>query len=218
MTTQRVECRRCKTPVEILASLFAQCKQGVLCPACAEHIEKAEQWRKQMDRMRRRWLAICPPDFHNTVLDRLPRQEQTNKALDWCYQARGLNLWGVPQTGKTRTSWLILEREHVNGRRVIAFGPGEFAAAMAEHGFNASKWVLSVLFAYDLILFDDIDKLSLTVPGEKALFSLLDKRARYHRPVIYTGNANGEMLKTQFKSGEALVRRIRDFSQSIHFK
>ena len=53
---------------------------------------------------------------------------------------------------------------------------------------------------------------------EKVLFSILDRRMANAKPVLLTHNSTAAQLEYKFRHGEAMVRRIRDFTRSVYFK
>lgn len=213
LETIKLACNKCGAPVEILAALSKHVKTPT-CEECGTRGQEKQEMSAKLERMRQRWLQLCPPLFRDTIFDKLPRRELSEAAVNWKYNPKGLNLWGFPGTGKTRTAFLILEREHFNGRHCRSIGPGEFQAAdKAER----AKWLKAVERA-ELVLFDDVDKFKLSAAHEDSFFAVVDHRAKYKRPTLWTGNSSGESLKVMFTHGEALVRRIRQFNTSIHFK
>jgi len=132
-------------------------------------------------------------------------------------KGQGLNLWGKPDTGKTRTLYLILKREHFNGRSIIIFGPGDFNSECERRAYHRAEWVRR-LQSVDLLAFDDFDKMSLTADQEKTFFGIIDRRVSNKKPCLFTHNSNGDALKYKFRLGEPLVRRMREFCKHIHFK
>lgn len=215
LSTVTYSCSRCGQPVEVLEQL-RRLISNAICPQCAESVRKAQSALNRSNRIQEAWAVLCPPEFQKTVLERLPKQERSNEALNYPLTDRGLNLWGMPDTGKTRTSWLILQREHYKGRKVMALSPGDFDAYY-EAAQRKAEWI-RMLSRLDVILFDDIDKYGMNYQAEKAFFALIDARNRYNKPNLFTGNSNGEKLSLKFREGEAMVRRIRQFAKSIHFK
>jgi DNA-directed RNA polymerase subunit RPC12/RpoP len=215
LETVSYSCSRCGQNVEVLEHL-RHLITTTICPDCSDFVRETQANLDKSNKRAAEWERLCPPDFRNTVVDRLPRQTKTNEALEWTYGGKGLNLWGVPDTGKTRTCWLILQREHFRGRRILAFCPGDFDGYYEAVEKKAS-WIRS-LARVDLMLFDDVDKYGMSYQAEKAFFTVLDTRLRYHRPTLFTGNSDGEKLELKFREGPALVKRIRQSSKSIHFK
>lgn len=192
---------------------------GVLCDACGSADAAEEEAKQAQEREQRRraaaYAAMCPPCFADTDVSRLPCPRRSAEAQVWQLRPQGLNLWGIPNTGKSRTASLIVRRELMAGRSVIALGPGDFRRECEARSFKRGAW-LKRLAEVDLLYIDDVDKMNLTREMEKDLFAVLNDRMG-HKPLLITGNSHGEELKLQFKCGEALVRRIRDFCYSLHF-
>ena len=70
-----------------------------------------------------------------------------------------------------------------------------------------------------MLAFDDLDKCApLSGDHEKVLFSILDRRMANAKPVLLTHNSTAAQLEYNFRHGEAMVRRIRDFTRSVYFK
>lgn len=188
-----------------------------LCPACMNQENLKAQERAQGVRLDDRWKKLCPEQFRDTEFGRLPCPEKSQRAIEAKLDdGRGLNLWGLPRTGKTRTMYLILRTAHNNGKSMAIFSPNKFVAELEARAYHRAVWINN-LAKLDLVAFDDMDKLCLTVPMEKMFFGLLDQRMRNKRPCLFTHNSGAEDLQFKFKMGDALVRRIRDFTKSIHF-
>ena len=209
-----IPCKTCGEPVEIdpdgpVAKLAADF--GAYCDRCM-----AEQVRADTPRPARRpFTAFCPPCFEDTSFEQLPCPGKSILAMEWLYGPEGLNLWGYPGTGKTRTLTLILKAMHSVGHTIIAMGPGDFKklCRARNHGREA---MLEKLSKVDLLFIDDMDKMNLTAEMEKDLFSVLTNRMG-RRPVMLTGNSTAKSIEYQFRLGEPMVRRIRDHCRSIHF-
>jgi hypothetical protein len=210
-----LHCVKCDAAVTVLTVLVKHIAKPY-CEACGDKHRATLDADNRATKLRDHWNKICPDLFRDTTFEKLPKPELSEKALSWKYGSTGLNLWGFPNTGKTRTAYMVLEREHLAGRVVRAFGPGDFAHTRELVKGAVAKWI-STVSRYDLVLFDDVDKYSLSSAYEDTLFAIVDQRVKYKRPTIWTGNSGGECLKLMFKNGEALVRRIRNFSKSLHF-
>lgn len=209
-------CKACAAPVAILPDLVALAQNwGVLCPACLEEDDKFKRHGAARIFGRARFLTLCPPCFSDTIPARLPQPMRSVAALKWQYGLQGLVLFGLTATGKSRTVSLIIERELKLGRRVVAFGPGDFRRRLEEQKYTAGSF-LKRLGAVDLLFFDDIEKNNLVTWMEKDLFSVLNARMG-RLPTIFTSNLAGDELTLQFKLGEPMVRRIRQFCYCIHF-
>lgn len=216
---QNMPCRDCGAPVAF-DPIFAlgNCSNQVVCQSC---IRKAEAVRLRTVRGQMvddGWKRICPAEFLDTEFSKLPKPKLTQAALDWGFEhGHGLNLWGVHDTGKTRTLYLVIERFYRRGKSCRVFSPADFMAELERRAYHRSEWVQQ-LARLDVVAFDDIDKLCLTKPQEAILFAVLDKRMTKRRPCLFTHNSNAAQLEYKFKTGGAsLVRRIRDFTHSIHF-
>lgn len=219
-----VACKRCQiNPVTIPESMS---QYGGMCEECINSENHSAQVEVFRDKQADAWESICPVRYSDTVIDKLPQKEVSERALNWpnVFSSTpeksapwiGLNLWGFPGTGKTRTMLLVLKKAHFDGKRVRFFGPSQFAQEIEMRDFKTASWIRAVM-AYDVIAFDDLDKCKLTRPQEEKFFALLDARFSARKPMFFTGNSSGADLKTMFRNGEAVVRRIRESCVSIHF-
>jgi len=224
MNLTTVTCQRCKQiPVEIPDTLV---HLGAVCDICIAQEEEQKTRLAFAQAQCRAWKLICPEIFQDTDIDRLPLVELSQRALKWPFhvpneptvEARwvGLNLWGFPGTGKTRTLFLVLKRAHFAALKVKCFGPSQFAQECEMREFKTASWIRGML-TYDILAFDDLDKCKFTRPQEEKFFGLLDARVSKRLPTFFTGNSNGDTLKTMFRNGEAILRRIRESCISIHF-
>ena len=209
-------CRGCGVavfaPADDAVGEFAR-QYGVYCPDCQKEQTKvtAEALRPALPP----YSSFCPPCFEDTKITELPCPVKSTAALSWCFGPLGLNLWGWPGTGKTRTMSLLVQALLEMGKSVIAFGPEDFRAQCQAHNYRRSPW-LRKLSRVDVLFIDDLDKMNLTREMEKDFFSVLSNRMG-RKPVLMTGNSTGEQIEYSFKLGYAMVRRIRDHCLSIHF-
>lgn len=216
MATETAECIRCHQVVEYDPEITIG-EGGVCCEQCARAETAEREQQAKVDRTREWWERICPARYQDTTVERLPMPDQSQRALDWTWKdGLGLNLWGWPDTGKTRTMYLLLQAQHLRGRKVVVFGPSEFAVELGKRDFKRARW-LEGLCKADFLGFDDMDKMTLTRDYEMVFFGLLDKRMAWNKPCIFTHNSTAASLEYQFRSGKSLVRRIRQFTESIYF-
>ncbi len=219
-----IPCLRCRVePVTIPES---QKIVGGICEHCIETENLLLKEHNRNNHLKEKWNRICPTLYQDTEIDRLPHPMLSMKALKWPYLVEGLpgksarwigvNLWGYPRTGKTRTMFLILKKAHFEGRSVKVFGPSQFAQELEMRDFKTASWMRGVT-AFDIVAFDDIDKCKLTRQQEDKFFALLDSRISRRLPTFFTGNTHGDDLKLQFRNGEAIIARMREHSVSIHF-
>lgn len=218
MSMLSLPCKLCGEPVEFEPTLAAaNGEHGVICQGCVDSQARQSSEYDRNLKLTAEWRKLCPPLFQDTRLEKLPCPEKTLAALAWrFYDGHGLNLWGVPNTGKTRTLFLIVNRLHFAGRRCKVFSPADFVSELEARSFHRAEWIRQ-LARVDVLGFDDMDKLSLTRPQEKLFFALLDKRMTHRRPCLFTHNSTAAELEYTFKTGAPLVRRIRQFTKSIHF-
>jgi len=217
------DCRECGQPFELppfkLAVRFVH-----VCPACSEkHAEADQQAAKERSGLYREegWKRICPPMFLDTDPSRLPSPSKLDLALKWEYGPRGLTLHGSSGKGKSRIAWEIMKREHRNRRSVAALDGGfayDYASKFAVSPAEAARYVEHKMLV-DLLLLDDVLKAKLTDSVEQALFAIVNSRTERGLPFIVTTNDTGETLATRMSEdrGPALLRRLREFSQSIAF-
>lgn len=217
-------CLRCQVnPVTIPETMA---NTGGICDECIVAERATLEAEQAAIALKRKWESICPLLYQDTEVDRLPHLQLSQKALKWPYMLdafpdkecpwMGLNLWGFPRTGKTRTLFLVLKRAHYVGRSIKFFGPSQFAQECEMRDFKTASWIRGIV-SYDILAFDDIDKCKLTRQQEEKFFALLDARISRRVPTFFTGNTKGDDLKLQFRNGEAIVARMREHSVSIHF-
>lgn len=209
-----IPCKNCGTLVDIdpdgpvaqLAKDF-----GTYCERCMDEQLRAEAPKP----IRKTFTVFCPPCFDDTTFLQLPCPARSMLAMDWMFGSEGLNLWGFPGTGKTRTITLILMRMFDAGHTIVALGPGDFKKLCRSRNY-AREAMLERLSKADILFIDDVDKMNLTAEMEKDLFSVLTNRMG-RLPVLLTGNSTAKSIEYQFRLGEPMVRRIRDHCRSIHF-
>lgn len=213
----RAQCLRCPATIEYDPELVVGNMIPAVCGACLAADTASKQHGIRDAAHRDLWERICPATFLDTDPTQLPMPERSEVAMGWDFSNRGLNLFGKPRLGKTRTLLLVLKRMHFNERRKIKFlGPGDFSAGCEQRPFKTSDWV-KMLQKVEILAIDEIDKMSLTRPMEMAFFAVIDCRTACGRPILLTGNSDGTELQTRFKNSPALVARIREFCRSIYF-
>jgi hypothetical protein len=209
-------CNQCQAPVEVLEG--APTEHGVLCQQCTQRTIAEQAAHSRQLAMAARWGIICPVLYRDTDMSKLPCPDRTERAMRWHPNGsgRGLNLFGFPATGKTRTLFLILQRAHFAGVTIKVYTSGEFERDLERRSFKRAPLVTH-LCSVDLLAFDDFDKLNLTREMEKVFFAIVDRRMADAKPVLLTHNSTAPELEYRFRFGEPLVRRIRDFCESVHF-
>lgn len=213
-----IPCLRCNAAVEYNPADFPPGWQPhAYCEKCSREMSMLQAKARGAAYKEDKFNLLCPPLFRDTVLERLPYPELSTKALQIDLgRGTGINLWGFPDTGKTRTLYLILRQSINDGRSALAFSPADFCNELSERSFKRAPWVRR-LCAVNVLAFDDVDKLNLTREQELCFFGILDKRMANERPCLFTHNSSAAELEYQFRNGKAMVRRIRQFTQSFHF-
>jgi DNA replication protein DnaC len=206
------------------------------CPRClAEYQDSqrrgtaAAEEKIAKARHEARWAELCPVEFKTveeggeTDPNRL-RLEQPRfaDALSWRFGKTGLLLIGPSGSCKTRVAWRIVRREFEAGRRVMAMKAHGFGIECVDRrtsrgGFT--DWYRQ-LVRVPLLFIDDLGKGRFTDDVESHFFGLIDERTENGRPLIITSNSTGNALKERMSAdrGEPIIRRLRDYCQTIVFE
>lgn len=174
----------------------------------------------QKQRVRDQWATICPPLYQLTDPTRLP-QDKLTKVMEWQYGAEGLVIHGDTGRGKTRAAYLLLRSIHFEeGKKIAAFHSNTFAHRCAKEFFEGSgeDWIAH-LSTVDVLFLDDLGKSKFTERVECELFGLIENRVANLKPIIVTTNFVGESLASKMTNdrAEPMVRRLREFCQSVSF-
>jgi hypothetical protein len=172
------------------------------------------------------WGGICPPLYQDTVLDMIPSPAK-QKALAWQWGQKGLMLHGATGSGKTRTAYLILKREHMAGRMIVTMTHTEFSReavrlAVADSPGASARWT-KIMARCDILFIDDFGKSRFSdLKGnarhaDELMFDILDRRITTKLPTILTTNDVGESLIRRLPESHAepLVRRLREFCTTV---
>jgi DNA replication protein DnaC len=220
-TTACFECKS-KFNYEPKKMLGREMSAPVTCDDCNKKF-KAENAAKTEEAIKRgretKWLKMCPPLYQDSDLSRLPKLS-TEKVLGWKFGPRGLVIYGDTGKGKTRAAFLLCKKLHDKGLAVSAFHGNRFAHDCAKKfgEGNGENWIEG-LVCKDVVFFDDLGKFKLTERVEAELFGLIETRVANLKPVIITTNFIGGDLEAKMTAdrGEPLVRRLREFCESVAF-
>ena len=221
-------CAECFTPVTTKVALIAGRKLDIhfLCDECERKQEIA--WQKSVEEEERRALSksfddICPPLYRESDPSRISKQ--FIDAIDkWSYSPKGLIFMGRAGTGKTRSAWMLLKREHFAGRRVYGLSATEFSKFAADQWHNrvaernAAEEAISTCKRCDILLLDDLGKQKFTERAELELFDLLEHRTSKMKPTITTFNADARQFLNMLSEerGEPILRRLDQFAITIN--
>lgn len=173
-----------------------------------------------------RYLRLCPPAYLRTQTDLLPKvaQQQLPQIMAWEYGLKGLLLWGENSgTGKTRCAWLLLKRLMTEDCIPVAAFDAMCFTHELERRYRADEDVSafrdSAAFA-PILFMDDFAKCPITFRVAAELHWIIDYRTTHDLPIITTMNFDGVSLANQMKDthGPYLVRRLREFCDSVEFK
>jgi DNA replication protein DnaC len=246
LTTKTFTCRRCgqeflskvlTMPMEFLGRPPLVINTNI-CDSCGRQIEQEECDAARAATERRRalakqareeaWSTFCPKEYRLTTEDggatgivqlemATPRLKEV---LAWKFAPQGLIIRGETGKCKTRAMWRLLRKLWLDDLRLAALTAGQFDRQCRDAGgnFTLTKW-FDNLARSDVFFLDDLGKASWTPATEATWFDLVDERTREHRPILVTTNDTGQSLAARMSENRAepLVRRLRDYCQSIEF-
>ena len=224
METKRKICDKCGKPFtyNVNIVLGREFCAKTTCNDCLTKEKKVEEEQRAKQRayeLRKQWDATCPPTYHRTDKSKL-NQDLLKQVMAWQFNERGLVMHGPTGTGKTRMAFMLMQRLHAEGRTVEIFYGNDFAHKCAKKFLNGEgeDWIASVA-KKDVVFFDDLGKFKLTERVEAELFGLIEIRTAWLRPMIVTANFNGSELANKMTAdrGEPMIRRLREFCNSINF-
>jgi len=171
----------------------------------------------------RRWNRMCPPEYRDTLPEKIPDQDSYQRVQGWSFGSRGLVVGGPTGTGKTRSIILLLRRlVTVTGLEAAMFLGNSFAHECSSRfgdGSAGVQWCRR-LVKVDVLFIDDLGKFRLTDRVESELFGLVEERMAFRRPIFTTMNSGSAQLERMLSPdrGPALVRRLRESCEAIEFR
>jgi hypothetical protein len=190
------------------------------CEACLSR--KAEDvQRRQIEKRDADWQRLCPATFRATDPDQLPNQQGYGGVMRWQWNPIGLFLAGETGTGKSRSLWLLIQREHKAGRTIAALrSDAAFIYTGKAMGSSADtpKWIHH-LSSVSILLLDDVFKCRMSDGFEAALFAVVNSRCEDGLPILVTCNDDALSLAGRMSDdrGEPMIRRLREFTTVIPF-
>jgi hypothetical protein len=232
--TLNQSCKRCDTPFVIELPPTAEDPLGIAsrlmsykiyCDPCCDLNEQDRQRAAQDERardLRDQWETLCPPIYRDTDVAKLPRPKILADVMAWRYGPKGLVLHGATGLGKSRSAWLLLEREFQAGRRARVMNTTSALkySAMFTHSCESALHWVEEMSACRLLFMDDIFKCRMTDSFEQALFAIIETRTSNGLPIIATTNDSGSSLVERMSQdrGGALIRRLREFCDAVSFQ
>lgn len=246
--TIEVVCRICGQPLKLSAPGLEMADEQVRhvlmrhagnvvhndCDRLFRDAQKEKERIRLIELRTQTWGAICPPLYQNTDPKRLAINQKAphkfESAMAWGYGPKGLGLFGTSGGGKTRTVYLLLHREHLAGRSVVAITHTEFTGQANRLAFSNDKteqlrWIRTLKTA-DVLFIDDLGKSRFTTAdggakaGEETLWDVCESRWQNLLPFLFTCNLpNGGALADAMSDdkGKAFLRRLREFCTIVPF-
>lgn len=195
-----------------------------ICDHCKD---KNELYRRSVEEQYLRyWHSITPPEYRNTDVDKLPLAELSKKVLRFEIDNRkekpGLWLYGASGLGKTRTMYLLLYKLICKGKSIRLYKGDEFNNEVGQVFSDISgwkEWQRGLLNA-DVLVFDDFGKGVLTERVQQAIFSIIEMRMSYNKPIIVTTNEVYSTLRERIRDDNLLgplYRRLIEFTEQVKF-
>jgi DNA replication protein DnaC len=228
--TETLACSECFQPFESEVYVIGgrKLRFNNLCDECAEKEQKRYEEQQEKDEAASRLMAftsMCPPLYQDTDPARI--YAPYVQAVDsWQFGPQGLILVGPAGKGKSRAAWMLIKREMLAGRRcygVTATQLAKFAAdqwhSRAEER-NIAEYVMKECKSCSILLLDDLGKQKFTERAELELFDILEYRTSHKKPTIATSNSDGKSFRQMLSEdrGEPILRRLHQFSTTIHYK
>lgn len=179
---------------------------------------RAPNYQPKIIRTPEQWNKICPVQYRNTDVARLPQHMKT-LLTDVKYNSRGMFVFGKSGTFKTRTMYLFLEKLFLEeNKSVKVFDGMNFASGMQEAFMEnkAETWMHS-LSMYDCLYFDDLNQFIFTDRAEQVFYQVIELRMQKEKPTYYTSNLGTDLLEPRFTGsrGAPIIRRIEESCDMI---
>jgi DNA replication protein DnaC len=227
---ETVACSECFKPFqnEVYVIAGRTLRFDSLCDECAEKAQR--DYEKEMARAEQesRLLAfqsLCPPLYQDTD-PALIYAPYVQAVESWEYGPQGLILVGPAGKGKSRAAWMLIKRWMLEGKRCYGTTATQLAKAAADQWHsrveerNKAEFVIQECRGAGILLIDDLGKQKFTERAELELFDILEYRTSHKKPTIATSNADGKTFRQMLSEdrGEPILRRLHQFSTTIHYK
>jgi DNA replication protein DnaC len=237
-------CRRCQSPFwaakfEVLGARLTT----NICQRCSDAFElqkKAAAETRQLQTVLRNakareeaWIKWCPKEFRLaaeggglTVLSRLEVEQPMFQDLMAWDAKKGIIIRGSTGRCKTRSVWRLVRRLFDEGQHVVVLTAGQFDRQCRDAAgtFTLTAW-FDRLARADVLVLDDLGNGAWTDSTGANWLDLVDERTRNGRPIIVTTQHTGDSLmesgsdqsRKQLRA-EAMIRRLRDYCQTVVFQ
>jgi len=222
-------CTECFAPIEAEVIEFAgrRINFDVVCDACyakldAEH--EAKEREERQHKLTKEFDSLCPPLYRDSDPSRIFRG-YVKAIAEWKFSPTGLLLIGPAGKGKTRAAWMLMRREHLEGRSIYGLTATELAKFAADQWHSRAEEkrqaeeALQTCKSVALLLIDDLGKQKFTERAELELYDILESRTANMKPTIITANSDGGQLLKMLSAdrGEPILRRLQQFSKVIKY-
>lgn len=196
-----------------------------LCEPCLETEERGANEPREVkhdNKMEKEFLEMCPPAMLETDVSRL-NKPLVDKVLNHQLDGKGLILIGKTGMGKTRTMWLLVRDLMVKRGREVRVHEAMELKEMLGQSHNtryAHRDMIEGLCKCDVLCIDDLGKEKPTDAWEQDLFTIINKRMNYKKPLVITTNFVGSSIAQRYLDVhkiEPLIRRIRQFCDGVSF-
>lgn len=221
------DCIDCKQPFPCVPILFNghEVFPRVRCDRCGEIAEAKrveEEEKARVADLTEKWRDICPPLYRETDLEKLKltltlSQEILSQILNWQPNPKGIGLSGETGVGKTRLMFLLLDKLHFEGKRVMASSGKQFERychrMFDDHGGRDARQKIEEMKYVPVLFVDDIGKEKYTERVGSEFYDLIEYRTSHLKPILWTANSTGEQLEDMLgvDRGAPIVRRLREF-------
>lgn len=209
-------------------------KVPILCECESQHIEKYNaniEKDKQLEKIRRLESLFkqsrLGDRFKNCTFDNFIVREGTEKALEiskdfvknfrnYYQEGNGILFSSIPGTGKTHLCGAITNELIKNMTSVIFIVVPELLLKIRNtynKGTETEAQIMYGLTECDLLILDDLGAEKTTDWTTEKLFTVIDNRYRYNKPMIFTTNCSSKELKERI--GHRTFSRIMEICQPI---
>jgi hypothetical protein len=188
------------------------------CPPCVDHHEAQQSAGPDLGELESAWQEICPPLYRDTDLRQIPAPLMD--AVNGWTGERWLGFAGRPGTRKTRAAFVALRRMHYAGKECHAITGTQLRRLLTDAYADdpsdraEARATVKRIRTCRFLLLDDLGKQRFTEAAQEDVFDLLETRAAYRRPIIWTTNSGKEALADRLSSdrSSAIIRRLAEFS------
>jgi len=178
------------------------------CEAC---YDDAKSDKETLAKQREWWESKCPIEFRKDWDNRKGDPRMLAKVLAFNPDLnRGMIIHGETDSAKTRAVWQLAKQLAMSGREWMIVESIDLLDNIPERAFSV-----------EILIIDDLGNDQLTQAKEVRLLKLIRSRCNWHKPIIITTQFVGDSLMKRFTetaTARAIIRRLRDFCESVNAK